>query len=290
VDYYNILGVAKNASDKDIRHAYRRLAREHHPDLNPGVKEAERKFKRINEAHQVLSNPDSRKKYDRYGDKWKQADRMQAEHGDVAGSPFGWSSRRGGRADPFAGIDDLLGGYANSFGRRGRTAAATRVEGAVDVSLEEAFAGAKRNVTISSGRGDRRIEVTIPPGVNTGSVVRITLKEGQELLLNVTVSPHRRLSRKGDDLFAEVEVPLEDAILGGEVEVRTLKSKVRLKVPPESQNGQRIRLAGQGMPRLGSAGRRGDLYVSVRPTMPKGLSSEERELVQKLKELRSRKR
>jgi DnaJ-class molecular chaperone len=291
-EYYKTLGVSKNASEKEIRQAFRRLARKYHPDLSPGDGEAEEMFKRINEAYEVLSNPSTRKKYDRYGDKWKYADQIEAQYRTGPGAPFGWADGGRGRgprpqSDPLAGFEDLLGGFGDLFGRRGRTAAATRAEASVEVSLEEAFAGTKRKVTISSRGNDRRIEVSIPPGVDTGSVVRITPGGGQELLLNITVAPHRRYTRKGDDLTTEVEVALEDTILGGEVDVQTLKGRVRVKIPPESQNGQRIRLAGQGMPKLGSKGVRGDLYIVVRPKMPKNLTSDERELIRVFKALRS---
>ena len=292
-DYYETLGVSKNASDKDIRQAFRRLARKHHPDLNSGDKEAEAKFKRINEAYEVLSNPDSRKRYGRYGPRWRDVDRSEAQYGGRPGSPFDWGFRTGGQRKPSTagpgGFEDLLGGLGDLFGSPGDTATATRASAAVHVTLEEAFAGTKRAVTISSIRGDHRIEVSIPPGVSTGSVVRIAPGEGQELLLNVTVKPHNRFTRKGDDLFIEAAVPIEEAILGGEVDVQTLSKKVRVKVPPESQNGQRVRLTGQGMPRLGSAGTRGDLYVVIRPMTPKNLTDEERELVRNLKALRSKK-
>ena len=292
-DYYKILGVSKNASEKEIRQAFRKLARKYHPDLSPGDKDAEEKFKRINQAYEVLSNPGNRKNYDRYGDKWKYADQIEAQYGNGPGAPFRWTSRGGRRAprsqsDQFGGVEDLLSGFGDVFGRRGRADVATRVEASVDVGLEEAFAGAKRQVTISSGGKERRIEVSIPAGVDTGSVVRIKPGEGQELLLNITVSPHKRFTRVGDDLTTEVEVGLEDAILGGEVVVQTLTGKVSVKVPSESQNGQKIRLAGQGMPRLGTKGVRGDLYIVVRPKMPKDLTDDERELVRKFKAFRSR--
>ena len=286
-DYYKVLGVAKNASDKEVQQAFRKLAHKHHPDLNPGEKSAEERFKQINEAYEVLSDADSRKKYDRYGENWRQAEQIETQYGQGAGWRVG---RAGG-----GGLNDLLGsdpfsGFGDLFGRRASTQTAAPLKGSVEVSLEEAFSGTKRQVTISSGGEERRIEVTIPPGVYTGSVVRVSPSKGNELMLNITVSPHKRFTRQGDNLITEVEVPLEDAILGGEAEVRTLSKKVSLKVPPESQNGQRIRLAKQGMPKLGSKNTRGDLFVVIRPVTPKNLSDEEQELVRKFKELRSQKR
>ena len=284
-DYYSELGVPRDADEKQIKQAYRRLARKHHPDLNPDDKGAEDRFKQVNEAYEVLSDPDSRKKYDRYGESWRDVDRM----GNAAGgyeSPFTWArhTRRGagGFGGPFADLGDLLGD--SPFGR-GRSAPA-RLETSVTVSLEEAMAGTTRTVTITTRDGERRLEVTIPPGVKTGSVVRVSPRQGHEVHLNIEVTPHVRFSRDGDDLHTEVEVPLEDAVLGGEVKVQTLRRRLSLKIPPESQNGQKIRLKGQGMPRLGSPESVGDLLVTVRPTMPRNLSDEEQELFRRLKELR----
>ena len=284
-DYYDTLGVSRAADAKEIRQAYRRLARKHHPDLNPGDKASEKKFKEINEAHQVLSDSDARKKYDRYGDNWKQADQFQARHGTQG--PFG--ARRGGVADGgsdmFSGFEDLFGGARS--GRTGRTATAPRLETAVTVSLVDAFYGSVHNVTITSMNGQRKVEVTVPPGVATGSKVRVSLDRDTELLLNVNVTPDKRFERKGADLYLEAQVPFVDAILGGETEIETPTGRLHVKVPAGTQNGQRIRLAGQGMPKLKSPEVRGNLYVTVRPVMPKELTDEETELLAKFRRLRS---
>ncbi len=293
--YYETLGVSKDASEKDIRQAYRRLARQHHPDLNPNDDEAERQFKKINEAYEVLSDADSRKKYDRYGDMWRQADNIEAQRSHGGPRTYTWTT--GGQ--PPGGVDadfdlgDILGGFGGGLGdllgggglarARGRQ----RANAAVTVSLEEAFAGAKRRVFAPDGGGSRRIEVSIPPGVDNGSVVRISLDSGAELYLNVTVSPHSRFRRKGSDLEVDAPVPLADTVLGGEIDLRTLGGLLRLRIPPESQNGQRIRLAGQGMPRLGEPGKRGDLYAIVRPEMPSNVTDEERELFERLREIQA---
>ncbi len=294
--YYEILGVPKNANEKDVRQAYRSLARKHHPDLNPGDKEAEEHFKKINEAYEVLSDAENRKKYDQYGDQWRHADQFEAR--SQYRQPGSGSNSRtystGGFDDldynVFGGFDDLFGGLGGSYGQRrgARTAARRRTNVSVTVTLEEAYVGTKRNVMVPDGIQQRRIEVSIPPGVDNGSVVHVTPDKGNEVYITVSVSPHASFQRKGNNLDIEVEVPFEDAVLGGEVDVQTLKSKVRLKIPPESQNGQKIRLAGQGMPKLGATDTKGDLYVIVRPELPKDLTDEERELFQKLKELRSK--
>ena len=280
--YYDILGLSKNADAKEVTRAFRKQARKYHPDLNPGDKEAEDKFKRINEAHEVLSNEETRKKYDRYGDQWKNAARLDSQFGGRGGSPFGRAETASGGlgSNLFEGLEDLLG----QFGKRARP---RRVEVEAKVTLNEAYTGTKLLVTVSLGADQRRIEVAIPPGVDNGSVVQVSLSDGPKLSIKVSVSPNKRFKRTRMDLFTEVKVPFDVAVLGGETEVRTLKGKVRMKVPPESQNGQKIRLAGQGMPKLGDASNRGALYVTLRPELPKDLTDEERELFEKLSELRA---
>ena len=292
-DYYDALKIKENASEADIRQAFRKLAREHHPDLNPGDKDAESKFKRINEAYEVLSNADNRKKYDRYGDNWKQADRIEEQRQQYGGSPFdifssGSGRRRTSRTEnAYVNVEDLIGG--NPFGGyRGSGSRSVSTETAVTVSLEDAFKGTSVTATLNVRGRERRFEVNIPRGVDTGNVVRISPDSSTHLRFNVTIEPHRAFKRTGDDLQADVEVPFEDAILGGEAVVTTIEGKqVWVKIPTESQTGQRIRLRGQGMPKLGSPEERGDLYVTVRPNLPKGLSDEEAALIQQFKEMRA---
>ena len=286
-NYYDVLGVSKKAGQKEIRQAYRRLARKFHPDLNPGDKDAEERFKGINEAYEVLSSEDKRKKYDLYGDNWKHAEQFEA----ARPGPSGRSYRRGGEDvfdfDLFGGLEDLTGGTGRPYGRGGSTATSTRIEVRATVTLDEAFSGTKRYVTFPSRSGERRVEVTIPPGVDTGSVVQITVDETNRVLIKVTVSPHPRFERKGDDLYVDLELPFADAVLGGEAEVKTLGPRVSLKIPLESQNGQRIRLAGQGMPKLSAPATRGDLYVTLSPKMPRNLTDEQRDLMRKFMDLPS---
>lgn len=325
-DYYNILGVAKNAGDKEIKQAFRKLARKYHPDVNPGDKSAEEKFKQISEAYEVLSDEKKRKKYDQFGDQWQYADQYARSGGQKAGyQTYDFSDIFGGGGQSqsyrYAG-DDLGSIFGDLFGtgRSQRGAAPKQVkdiESAIEVTLEEAFSGATRLFIIQDskpcqtchgtgrvhripcstcgGTGthstEKRIEVKIPAGVKTGSRIRIA-GQGREgygsigdLYLAVTVKPHPVFERQENDLLVTIDVPLATAVLGGEVKVPTLKGKLALKIPPETQNGRVFRLTGQGMPALGKD-TRGDIKAKVNVVIPTNLSEEEKELFGKLKKLR----
>ena len=336
-DFYQILGVKRNASEKDIKQAYRRLARKFHPDVNPGNKEAEERFKEVNAAYEVLSDPEKRRKYDQFGDNWQYADRF-AQQGASGFGGFGRGSAQDfgevfGQAGPRSGRDfgdagdigsvfeRLFRGarFDNRFRRDVRPARGQDVEQPVEVSLEEAFSGTTRTLALNAeevcsvcqgqgslanarcyacggtgqARRQKRLEVKIPAGVHTGSRVRVA-GEGEasptggphgDLYLVVTVRPHPVFERRDDDLQAEIKVPLATAVLGGEIEVPTLRGKVMLRIPPETQNGRIFRLARQGMPKLGAA-ERGDLLVKVEVVLPTNLTEEERHLFEELKALR----
>ena len=292
-DYYGILGVSRHASDKEIKQAFRRLAREHHPDVNPGNKEAEKKFKRVNEANEVLSDSDKRKKYDKYGENWKHADEMKRAQRSQADSFSRWFTEGQGPASVFdtGGFmgSDFLEGLLFDRGTGGMGNIA--VQYPVEISLEEAFMGSTRLLEVPDSP-PRRLEVKIPPGVDTGAMVHISAGTGsqQEIYLQVTVRPHRRFRRSGSDLYTEVDVPLADMVLGGEVAVNLLKGKVMLKVPPETQNGRTFRLAGRGMLHLNKPGSRGSLYATVKVVVPTGLTDEERRHFHDLRELRNPRR
>ena len=294
-DYYSTLKIKKNATDSEIRQAFRKLARQYHPDLNPGDDDAETRFKSINEAYEVLSKPDSRRKYDRYGDNWKNADRIEEQRKRYGGSPFGtFTSGRGRRtsqaSDPFANLEDLVGNIGGSSfgGFRGSGSRSISTETAVAVSLEDAFNGTSVTATLNVRGRERRFEVNIPPGVDTGSVVRISPDSGTRLRFNLTIEPHETFKRTGNDLQTDVDIPFEDAILGGEVEITTIEGKqVWVKIPAESQNGQRIRFRGQGMPKLNNPEDRGDLYVTVRPSLPTNLNEDELAVIREYKEMRA---
>ncbi|MCY4599809.1 MAG: J domain-containing protein [Acidobacteria bacterium] len=294
-NYYDTLGVAKNATEKEIRSAYRRLARKHHPDVNPGDSTAESRFKEINEAYQVLSDADSRKKYDRFGENWRHADQMQGGGGPGSGaSPFTFfrnaRTRRGGSPGFSAFTDvDGIGDFSNPFdgfadarwGPR-RQATPRRLEVPVTVTLEEAYAGAVRTALHPSGK---RLEVRIPPGVESGARIHVNpAKDGvDEFYLVVAVAPHAVFERVGDDVRFTARVPLLDAVLGGEAEAPSLGGKsIAVRVPPETQNGRVIRLRGKGMPKRG--GGHGDMLVTVQAVLPVDLTPEQRELFEKLRE------
>ena len=286
--YYDLLGVVRDAGDKEVRQAYRKLAREHHPDVNGGDKASEEKFKQINEAYRVLSDPEKRQKYDKYGDNWanwEQIEAAQARSGP--GGNFRWSNFGGDGGDAVFTFGDGLGNpledlFAN-FGQGRRRA--PPVEYSAAITLEEAFQGTTRLLELPQGR---RLEVKIPPGVDDGSKVRVAAGEGQETVyVVVSVEKHTKFQRTGRNLYTDVEVPLEDAVLGGEITVPTLAGRVALTIPAETQNGRRFRLAGQGMPELRKPDQRGDLYATVTAKLPTGLSQEQRDLFQQLRESRA---
>lgn len=284
--YYDVLGVDNSATDKDIRQAFRRLARKYHPDLNPDDKEAEAKFKEINEANEVLSDAESRKKYDKFGDDWKRAEEFESRHGSQGtGRTYTWGGDGDFDADPFAGFEDL---FRRNQRRRNETASRPqRLELDIEVTLEEAYLGSKRTVTITQGGRERRIEVDIPPGVDTGSVVKVRPSANQDLRLKMIVEPHPQFQRLGNDLYLDVPVPLDDAALGAEAEIATINGRGQLRIPAGSRNGQRIRLKGKGMPKLGSPDKKGDLFVVVRPVMPEPIGDEERKVFERLRALRT---
>jgi molecular chaperone DnaJ len=327
-DYYSLLGVSRLATDKDIKAAYRRLARQYHPDVNPGNKSAEDRFKQINEAYEVLSDPDKRKKYDQYGEGWQDADRFADAARPQGGGSWNFTQQPGGQNFRFEEGDlesifgDILGGRTGGGFRQQttRTRKGQDIEHPLEITLEEAYNGTTRNISIKSevpcsacrGTGRiqnlacsvcrgagvvpqiKRLEVKIPAGVNNGSRIRVAGKgepgpagsPAGDLYLVMSVQPHALFKRKEDDLYVDVTVSLTSAILGGEVQVPTLRgTKLALRIPPETQNERIFRLTGQGMPHLGDSSR-GDLLVTIKVNLPIGLSAEERALFNKLRELR----
>ncbi|MFB3879958.1 MAG: DnaJ C-terminal domain-containing protein [Armatimonadota bacterium] len=316
-DFYKVLGVGREADEKAIKTAFRRLARKYHPDVNPGDKEAERKFKEISEAYEVLRDPQKRQQYDQFGHLgagWEHAG---------AGAQAGWPGGGVGADYQFTGFDGDLGDlFGDLFGGRGggvftqaRMRRGRDVRAEVELTLEDAFTGATREITIPVaqvcsvckgqgvlGRGAvctqcggagqieqmKRLEVKIPAGVRTGSKIRVAGQgelgaSGQrgDLFLIPRILPHRLFRREGDDLQIELPVTFAEAALGAEIEVPTMDGRVAMKLPAGASSGQRLRLAGRGMPRARGGGR-GDLYVQIKIVVPKHLSQEERELIARL--------
>jgi len=313
-DYYQILGVNRNATDKDIKRAYRKLARQYHPDVNPGNKQAEERFKEINEAYEVLSDPNKRAKYDQLGADWQRWQQMGGNASDFDWSQ--WMSGAGGgnvRYTTVEDLGDLFGGgsvfsefFRSIFGDMGgshrsggspfgdqytrtRSVRGRDYEQEVEITLEEAYHGTTR--TLSDG-ASLNATVRIPPGVKTGSRVRIA-GQGEagvggargDLYLRIKVRDHPRFERKGDDLYITLPVDMYTALLGGNVSVSTLSGPVTLKIQPGTQNGQTIRLRGKGMPVLRRQGEYGDLYAKVDVRLPTNLSNRQRELLEEMAKL-----
>lgn len=310
-DYYNVLGVSKNADEKDIKRAYRRLAREFHPDVNPDDNSAEDRFKEINEAYEVLGDPDKRSKYDQFGSSWQKHQRMGGAPGGFDWSQWmGGGHPRGARAQYSGDLGDLFGGgtggfsdffnvlfgdagmRSSGFGSRGSgTMRGQDLQQPVQITLEEASHGTRRVLE----KDGRRLEIKIPPGVKTGAKIRIAGEGGVgsagvptgDLFLTVTVAPHSVFTRVGDDLRCEIDLDVYTAVLGGEVRVRTLDGDVALKVPPETQSGRTFRLRDKGMPKLKHPDQRGDLYAKARLRLPHELNEREKELFRELASMRS---
>jgi molecular chaperone DnaJ len=321
-DYYQILGVSRNASEKEIKQAYRRLARKHHPDLNPNDKSAEAKFKEINAAYEVLSNPEKRKKYDQFGEQWEYAEQFAKSGGQER---VRWDFGKGGTTFEYgdlSGFGDMFSSLFGDSGRGFRTRGPQRgqnIESPIEVTLEEAYHGSTRVIqlqteepctacggtgrvgnrvcTICNGAGGKvnpkRLEVKIPAGVRDGSRIRIAGEGGPgraggnkgDIYLVAKILPHKLFERKGDDLYTEVSVPLATAMLGGEVKLPTLNGSLSLKIPPETQNGKVFRMAGKGMPQLGNS-KYGNMFAKVKVVLPTNLTEEERKLFERLRSLR----
>ncbi len=319
-DYYKTLGVSKNAEEKEIKKAYRKLARQYHPDVNPGNATAEARFKDINEAYEVLSDAEKRKMYDQFGSQWQQYQRSggnandfwqqwQAQQGgprphtrtvspeefeQMFGGSGGFSDffetlfggmggRRTGRAD--------FGGFTSGPGAQPRPRRGQDIEHTIQVTLEETFQGTTRQLQWEDGR---TISAKIPPGVKTGSRIRLSgqgsggVSGGQagDLYLKVDVQPHATFQREDDDLKMTLPVDLYTAVLGGSVEVVGLDRTVKLTIPEGTANGKTFRLRGLGMPKVKNPAERGDLFVTLEVQLPEQLSDPEKELFRQLQGMR----
>ena len=289
-DYYKTLGVERTASAEDIKKAYRNLARKYHPDRNPGDKEAETRFKRINEAYEVLSDAEKRANYDRLGSHYQQ-------FGGGAGG-FNWADyNTGGPRYDFGegGFSDF---FASIFGGRNRSETYKQpikgrdLEQPIEITLEEAYNGTER---ILSRGNNRRRTIRIPPGAREGTRIRLAgegepgFANGQpgDLYLVVSVKPHPTFERREDDLYTDLKIPLYTAVLGGDVVVPTLGGEVKLRIQPGTQSGQTVRVKGRGMPRLRQPEQHGDLFARILIQVPTDLSGRELALFEQLASLRS---
>ena len=322
-DYYATLGVTKTSTEKEIKQAFRKLARKYHPDVNPGDKAAETKFKELNEAYEVLGDAAKRKKYDELGANWRMYEQAEAQGG---ANPFaGWNVNFGGGgpgggartmtqeemeeifgdANPFSDFfTTFFGGggpgVGDAAGARGARGARTRqrrgrdVEHEIELTLEDAHQGVTRRLALKHDGHSRTVDVRIPAGVSDGSRVRVS-GEGEhgvggaaagDLYLRVRLTAHPVFERKGRDLYVKVRVPVTTAVLGGEADVPTIAGKTaRLRIPALTQNSQMFRLKGYGMPTVGKPDEKGDLYARIRVQLPSQLSAEERQHYEALAKL-----
>ena len=283
-NYYDMLGVNKNVSDKDIKAAYRRMARKLHPDVNPNDAGAQEKFKKVNEAYEVVGDPTRRKDYDQFGENWKHADQMR-NMGGGAGTGFDLSDLFGSaRARGGGGFGEMFGGMG------GQAPRPVRHEGSIEISLDEVYTGVTRRISIGSVRpgmnANRDLEVQIPKGVRAGRRIRLRPDENTEITITVKVRSDGRFSRDGANLRAVVAVPLLSAVLGGEVEVPTMTGRVALQIPAGTQNGRSFKIRGKGLPKVNSDSF-GDLYTTINIRLPDSLNERERDLYKELRDLRS---
>lgn len=292
VDYYQILGISKTATEKDIKNAYRKLARKYHPDVNPNDKDAQKKFQEINEANEVLSDPEKRKKYDQYGKDWKHADQFEAagQSRQGPGRSTGGQTYSGNFGD-----DDFSDFFSSMFGGSGRQSRQAGFKGQdfnaeLRLSLRDAYTSQKQTLTVNG----KNIRLTIPAGIENGQTIKVKGHGGPginggpngDLFITFSIANDPEFKRVGNDLYKNIEIDLYTAVLGDEITVNTLSGKVKLQVKPETQNGTKIKLKGKGFPIYKNETQFGDLYISYIVKIPENLSEKEKELFRELSKLR----
>jgi curved DNA-binding protein len=299
IDYYKVLGLSKNASQDDIKKAYRKLARKYHPDLNPNDKEANVKFQQINEANEVLGDPEKRKKYDQYGENWKhaeqfeQARQQQGDRGgqyyyDNSGNPFEGFSQGFGTEDFSDFFSDLFGGRSGRTNRRSSQFKGQDYTTELRLSLRDAANTHKKTLTING----KQIRITIPAGISNGQQIKLKGQGGPgakggpngDLYITFILLEDSNFKRLNNDLTTTAEVDLYTAVLGGEITVSTLDGKVKLKVSPGTQNGTKVRLKGKGFPVYKKEGEHGDLFVTYQVKIPTQLTEKQKNLFKQLAE------
>lgn len=293
LDYYKILGLTKTATAKDIKAAYRKLARKYHPDLNPKDKEAKKNFQQINEANEVLSDPEKRKKFDQYGTDWQHAEEFEKakQNQQYSSGPRG-QRFSGGQADgDFSEFFASMFGGSQGSGRGSRQAKYRGEDYNSELQLEltDAYKTHKQTLTVNG----RSIRITIPAGIENGQTIKIPGHGGTgvnggpngDLYISFSISNHSIFKRLGNNLYASIELDLYTALLGGEITLETLTGKVKLKVKPETQNGSKVKLKGKGFPVYKSEGQFGDLYISYNVKIPTNLTDKQKKLFTELSEL-----
>ena len=299
VDYYKTLGINKTASSEEIKKAYRKLARKYHPDVNPNDKEANKKFQQINEANEVLSDPDKRKKYDQYGENWKHADQFENARKQQGGQAGGFEGFGGGGFGNYTYSQGDEGGFSDFFeslfgGSRRRSQAQFRGQdynAELELRLSDVYHTHKQTVTING----KNIRITIPAGIENGQVIRLkgygaagaNGGPAGDLYITFNIKNDTPYRREGDNLFKTEDLDLYTAVLGGEKTIDTLSGKIKLKVNAETQNGTQVRLKGKGFPVYKKEGHSGDLYITWNIKLPTNLSAEQKELFNRLRETAS---
>ena len=292
VDYYKVLGIDKSATPKDIKNAYRKLARKYHPDLNPNDKDAKKNFQLINEANEVLSDPEKRKKYDEYGNDWQHAEEFekqkQYQHSEGSGSGSRRTSRSGAQygGDFSEFFESMFGGAAG--GGRGRQMKYRGEDYSSELHLEliDAYTTHKQTISVNG----QKIRITVPAGIENGQIIKISGHGGPgvnggpngDLYITFSIPNHSTFKRLGDNLYATIDLDLYTAVLGGEIILDTLNGKVKLKVKPETQNGSKVKLKGKGFPLYKNEGQFGDLLVTFSIKIPTNLTDRQKELFTQL--------
>lgn len=309
-DYYKILGIDKKASDEEIKKAYRKLAIKYHPDKNPGNKQAEEKFKEINEANAVLSDSEKRKKYDQFGENWQHYEQAGNQQGRY-GQPYGNNSGKGNQfteedfANMFGGrstggtndsgfsdfFENLFGGSFGTSGRKQRTVKGEDIQASLTITLEEAYHGGAKQFEYNG----QDMSITLKPGIEDGQVLKLKGKGGKasaggiagDLYITIKIKTDPRFEVKGSDLYCDVPVSVYKAVLGGKAEVKTLKGAISINVPKGTQADKVLRLKGLGMPKYKQPDEFGDLYAKVKMIIPSDLSDKEQKLFEELAKLRN---
>ena len=301
IDYYKVLGLDKSASKNDIKKAYRKLARKFHPDLNPNDTAAQKKFQQVNEAHEVLIDPEKRKKYDQYGKDWQHAEEFekarsqqqyQQQHsgGFGGGNAGGFSGSGGYGESDFSDFFESMFGGAAGRGRRSTGFRGQDYNAELQLQLKDVYKAHKQTLTVNG----KNIRITIPAGVENGQTIKITGHGGPgvnggpkgDLYITFSVINNTDFKREGKDLYKDVELDLFTALLGGEITVDTFDGRVKLNVKPETENGTKIKLKGKGFPAYKKENILGDLYITYKIKIPKNLNTREKQLLQELQKIR----